>query len=284
MQEISSIRELRDELARLRQGGRRVGLVPTMGALHRGHLALVDDARSLANVVVMSLFVNPLQFRPGEDFERYPRDLERDRTLAASRGVDVLFTPGVEEMYGAGRDVRVLAGETAALWEGAVRPGHFDGVLTVVAKLFNLVQPEVASFGQKDIQQVTLVRQLIEQLNFPVQLSVVPTVREADGLALSSRNVYLGTEERAAATALSRGLRAALLRWEAGERSAAALREAVRAVLDATSGIATDYIAVADGTRLLPVDRAESGTVIAVAARVGTTRLIDNVILGQKGP
>ena len=283
MQQVTTIAELRAALALERKMGRRVALVPTMGALHDGHLALVDDARSRADVVVMSLFVNPLQFRPGEDFERYPRPMEADRKLAEARGVDVLFAPTVAEMYPADREIRIEAGETASLWEGAARPGHFEGVLTVVAKLFNIVQPEVTCFGQKDIQQVTLIRQLIAQLDFPVELSVVPTVREVDGLALSSRNAYLTVADRQAAVALSRALQAAVTRWEAGERAAASLHRAAMKVLDGTTGVVTDYVAVVDGNRMMPVDRAERGTVIALAARVGSTRLIDNVILGQRG-
>lgn len=283
MKHLTTIAELRAALALERKAGRRIALVPTMGALHEGHLALIDDARSRAHVVVMSLFVNPLQFRPGEDFEKYPRTLEADRVLAEARGVDLLFVPTVEEMYGTGREVRIVAGETASLWEGAFRPGHFDGVLTVVAKLFNIVQPDVTCFGQKDIQQVTLVRQVIAQLDFPIELSVVPTVREADGLALSSRNVYLTPADRQAALALSRGLQAAVARWGRGEQSAAALRDAAMTVLAGTAGVVADYVAVVDGSRMLPVDRAEAGTVIAVAARVGSTRLIDNVILGKRG-
>lgn len=283
MQHVTTIAELRTALALARDEGRRIALVPTMGALHEGHLALVDDAKSRADVVVMSLFVNPLQFRPGEDFEKYPRRPEADRALAEARGADILFAPTVEEMYRAGRELRVVAGETAALWEGAVRPGHFEGVLTVVAKLLNITQPDVVCFGQKDIQQVTLVRQLVAELDFPVELSVVPTVREADGLAMSSRNIYLTAADRPAAVALSRALQTAAARWEAGERDAASLRNTATAILNGTAGVATDYVAVVDGSRMMPVDRAEPGTVIAVAARVGSTRLIDNVILGQQG-
>ena len=283
MESIASIPELRAALAPARRAGGRIALVPTMGALHEGHLSLLDDARSRADVVVMSLFVNPLQFRPGEDFEKYPRRPEADRSLAESRGADILFAPAAEEMYGVGSEVRVVAGETATLWEGAARPGHFEGVLTVVAKLLNLVQPDVVCFGQKDIQQVTLVRQMITQLNYPVELAISPTVREPDGLAMSSRNVYLSAADRTAALALSRALRAVAARWEAGERQSAALRDVAAAILDGTAGVATDYVAVADGVRMLPVDRAESGTVVAVAARVGPTRLIDNIILGAPG-
>lgn len=283
MESIATIAELRAALALARRGGRRIALVPTMGALHEGHLALVDDARSRADVVVVSLFVNPLQFRPGEDFEKYPRRPEADRALAEARGANILFAPTIAEMYRAGREVRIVAGETATLWEGAVRPGHFEGVLTVVAKLLNIVQPDVICFGQKDIQQVTLVRQLITQLDFPVELAIVPTVREADGLAMSSRNIYLAATDRPAALALVRSLRAAAARWEAGECNAAALRDAAAAMLNGIVGVTTDYVAVVDGLHMLPVDRADPGTVIAVAAHVGPTRLIDNILLGSPG-
>jgi pantoate--beta-alanine ligase len=189
--ETAAIGELRAWRRAQREQGRRVAFVPTMGALHEGHLALVDEARRQADSTVMSVFVNPLQFGPAEDLARYPRNLDRDRALARERGVDLLFVPEAATMYPAGSEVRVVPGPTADRWEGAVRPGHFAGVLTVVAKLFHLVEPDVACFGQKDIQQVTLVRRMVVDLDWPLRLAVVPTVREPDGLARSSRNVYL---------------------------------------------------------------------------------------------
>lgn len=280
MQEIASIARLRAWRAVQRAAARRVALVPTMGHLHEGHLALVDEARRRADAVVLSIFVNPLQFGPGEDLERYPRDLLRDRSLSESRGVDALFVPSVDEMYPPGMEIRVAAGETAERWEGAARPGHFTGVLTVVAKLFHLVEPEVACFGQKDIQQLTLVRRMLQDLDWPVALAAVPTVRDTDGLALSSRNVYLTPAERADALSLSRGLHSAAAAWRGGERSAAALEGLVRASLGAAPGVGAEYIAVVEPERLRPVESAAAGTIIAVAARVGGTRLIDNVILG----
>jgi pantoate--beta-alanine ligase len=229
----------------------------------------------------MSVFVNPRQFAPGGDFDRYPRDLDRDSALAATRGVDVLFAPPVEEMYGKGTEIVVSAGETAARWEGAFRPGHFDGVLTVVTKLFNIVQPEVACFGRKDVQQVTLVRRLVEELDVPVRLLVVPTLRDDDGLALSSRNAYLSPPERAVALAIPRALQAVIAAWLAGERRPVVLEGVAGDVLRAEPELVTDYIAVADPERLAPAASADAGTVIAIAARVGTTRLIDNTILGE---
>lgn len=281
MREVTSIAALRAWLAIERDHGNRIGFVPTMGYLHEGHLSLVDAARRESDAVVMSLFVNPLQFAPGEDFDRYPRDLERDRALAAARGVAVLFAPDASEIYGADVDLRIAGGDAAARWEGAVRPGHFDGVLTIVAKLFNIVQPDVAFFGQKDIQQVTLIRRMVQQFNFPVRPVVVPTVREPDGLAMSSRNVYLSPAERDSALALSRALRVAEAAWRAGETDGETLRRAMGEVLATAPGLVADYIAIAEPGGLLPVARAARGTVIALAARVGRTRLIDNVILGD---
>ncbi len=281
MDQFSAVAPLRARLDAERAAGRRVALVPTMGYLHRGHLALVAAARADADVVVMSLFVNPLQFAPGEDFDRYPRDLDHDRALAAGAGVDVLFAPGVDEMYRAGRDLRVTMGGAAARWEGAVRPGHFDGVLTVVAKLFNIVAPDVACFGQKDIQQATLIRRMISELDFRIAMRIVPTVRDEDGLALSSRNVYLDAAARARALALPGGLIGAARRWRDGEHDAAILHDHVAAAL-AGAGLEPDYIAVVDPDQLAPVSHAAPGTILAAAVRVGTTRLIDNVILGEE--
>ena len=223
MIEAGGVGELRAWRRAQREQGRRVGFVPTMGALHEGHLCLVDEARRQADSVVMSVFVNPLQFGPGEDLARYPRNLERDRALARERGVDLLFVPAADVMYPPGSEVRVVPGAAADRWEGAVRPGHFAGVLTVVAKLFHLIEPDVACFGQKDIQQVALVRRMIVDLDWPLRLAVVPTARDADGLALSSRNAFLSAEERAQALGLSRGIEAARVAWEAGERDAARL-------------------------------------------------------------
>ncbi|HEU4799621.1 MAG TPA: pantoate--beta-alanine ligase [Gemmatimonadales bacterium] len=280
MLEIEAIGQLRSWRRQQREEGRRVGLVPTMGALHEGHLALVDRARDLTDRVAMSVFVNPLQFGPGEDFTRYPRNLDRDRALAADRGVDLLFVPTVEALYPEGADTRVVPGAAAGRWEGSVRAGHFAGVLTVVAKLFNLVQPDVAVFGQKDIQQVTLVRRMVDDLDFPLRVVVSPTVRDADGLALSSRNVYLDAWAREQALGLSRALVVAEGAFAAGERDSATLEALIREVLVEHPGLREDYIAITDPERLEPVAEAVPGTIVALAARVGTTRLIDNTILG----
>ena len=280
MIEISDIAELRGWLGDERRAGRRIGLVPTMGALHEGHLRLVDEARRHADVVVMSIFVNPLQFGPKEDLSRYPRDLARDRALASARGVDLLFVPSVEAMYPPGADTRVVPGAAAERWEGAVRPGHFAGVLTVVAKLFHLVEPHIACFGQKDIQQFTLIRKMVRDLDLPIELVMVPTARDSDGLALSSRNVYLSAEERLAALAIPSALDLAVAAWRAGERSGKRLEVIVGERLAGSERVVADYIAVVEPEGLTPAGTAGAGTIIAIAARVGTTRLIDNVILG----
>ena len=257
-----------------------VALVPTMGYLHEGHLRLVDEAKRRASVVVMSIFVNPLQFGPHEDFARYPRDLEGDAAKAEKRGVDILFAPHVEEIYSPEREVVVTPLSIAHRWEGASRPGHFTGVLTIVAKLFNIVQPQVAVFGQKDIQQATLIRAMVRDLDFPTQIVIVPTVREADGLALSSRNSYLSEDERRRALVLPRTLRRISQAFDGGQYDAAALEELGWSVLASEPDVQVDYLAIVDPHRLEPVAVAEQGTIVALAARVGSTRLIDNVILG----
>ncbi len=281
MDDIATIAALRTRLDADRAAGRRIGFVPTMGFLHEGHLRLVDAARAANDVVVLSVFVNPLQFAPGEDFERYPRNIDRDRTLAQARGVDVVFAPPREEMYPEPIELRVMAGSTASLWEGAVRPGHFDGVLTVVAKLLNIVEPDVAYFGQKDIQQVTLVRAMVRDLNMRTALHVMPTVRETDGLAMSSRNVYLTPPQRSAARALSQSLQAIVVAWRNGEHNTAALIERAQSLVAAEPLVTPDYIAVVEPQRLHATDRAERGNIAMIAARVGTTRLIDNMILDE---
>ena len=282
MLEFSAISPLRAWLAEQRAAGKCVALVPTMGALHEGHLSLVDAARRRSDVVVMTVFVNPLQFGPGEDFQRYPRALDRDRALAQARAVTALFMPTADVMYPLGAETRVVPGSIADRWEGAMRPGHFVGVLTVVAKLFHLTQPDVAVFGQKDIQQATLVRRMVEDLNFPIEVVVSPTVRESDGLALSSRNAYLDAEGRRQALALSRALRTVDRAWQAGECDPATLQRHMRDEFRMFPGVTVDYIAIADPDRMAPVELATGGTIVAVAGRVGGTRLLDNHILGTE--
>lgn len=272
---IGSIDEVRRAVAERRAAGASVAFVPTMGALHDGHLALVRRARELADLVVVSIFVNPLQFGAGEDLDRYPRTLDADVAALAGEGVELVFAPAVAEMYPDGpSSTRVVAGEVGALYEGASRPGHFDGMLTVVAKLFNIVAPDVVVFGQKDAQQVFLVRRMTRDLDLPLTIEVVPTVREADGLALSSRNRFLDPAARQTALVLSEALQAAA--DAAGDGVDEALAEAVAAFGD-HDGVELDYFVVVDPETFLPVAADASGPALAlVAARVGATRLIDN--------
>jgi pantoate--beta-alanine ligase len=281
VQIIERIEPLRSALDAPRRAGSGIALVPTMGALHEGHLTLVDRARERAGCVVMSLFVNPLQFGPNEDFARYPRDLEGDARLAEDRGVDILFAPQPAELYRGGRAVSVVPTELAARWDGASRPGHFTGVLTVVAKLFNIVQPDVAVFGQKDIQQATLIRAMVRDLDFPVQVVIAPTVREPDGVALSSRNGYLRGTERRRARVLSRALFAMRDAFGRGETSSAALEAIGNDIVGAEPKVKLEYLAVMDADTLEPAPIATVGSIVTIAAQIGTTRLIDNVILGS---
>ena len=255
-----------------------VGVVMTMGALHDGHRRLIAVARQRCAVVVVTVFLNPLQFAPSEDLSRYPRTLDADVALCKEEGVDVVFAPDVEEVYPAGRpQVQVHAGPLGDVLEGASRPGHFDGVLTVVAKLLHLTSPDVAYFGQKDAQQLLLIARMADDLNFPVEVVAVPTVRDPDGLALSSRNTYLTEADRTAALALSRALVAGVA--EEGQ-GADAVRRAARSVLDSEPGITLDYLALVDPATLAEVPDGVTGpALLAVAARVGTTRLIDNAPL-----
>jgi pantoate--beta-alanine ligase len=262
----------------LRDAERPVGLVPTMGALHEGHLALLERARAECATVVMSLFVNPTQFAPGEDLRSYPRSEDGDARLAAAAGVDVVFAPAAPEMYPDGFATTVHVAGVSEHLEGAARgSSHFDGVATVVAKLLNIVGPQVAYFGQKDAQQALVIRRLVRDLDMPVLIEVCPTVRAGDGLALSSRNAYLSDSERVRATALQRGLAAAAAVIAAGERDADAALTPAREEL-AAAEIETEYLEISDPETLAPVARIEGPVLIAVAARVGGARLIDNVI------
>ncbi len=279
MHEVTGLKEMRAWSRAERARSRRIGLVPTMGFLHEGHLQLVDRAKQRADRVVMSIFVNPLQFGPTEDLALYPRDLERDRKLAAERGVDCLFVPDTAAMYPIEPLVRVSPGPMADTLEGATRRGHFVGVLTVVAKLFHIVEPDIAVFGRKDFQQAMLVRRLAADLDFGLEIDVAPTVRELDGLALSSRNTYLKGDDRRAALALSRALRAVEQAWRGGEADPQALQRRGMQTL-AAPGVTPEYLELVD-EQIRPVARVDARTVVVVAARVGTTRLIDNVVLGE---
>jgi pantoate--beta-alanine ligase len=270
---------VRRAIAVARRRGLTIGLVPTMGALHEGHAGLIRAARAETGCVVVSIFVNPTQFGPNEDFQRYPRPLEKDLQLCAREGVDLAFVPEAAMVYPPGFRTFVEVQGLQDLLCGAPRPGHFRGVATVVLKLFNAVQPDIAYFGQKDAQQVRLIRQMVRDLDVPVEVRTCPIVREADGLALSSRNQYLSPDQRRHATVLYQALQEARARVEAGERSAAALRHAVGERLASVPGAVVDYAEVVDYDTLQPLDRLRGQVLIAVAVKFGATRLIDNVLL-----
>jgi pantoate--beta-alanine ligase len=276
---VRTRRELREALA---AANRPIGLVPTMGWLHDGHRSLIRRARTDNATTIATIFVNPRQFNEAADFQRYPRDEARDLAILAEEGVDLVFAPTVDEIYPPGFDTTVTVGDVAKPLEGAARPGHFDGVATVVAILFSLVGAERAYFGQKDAQQVMVIRQMARDLAIPTEVIACPTVRESDGLALSSRNVHLSQEDRAAAPVLRRALLAARGRWEAGERSADRLRDAMWEVLKAEPRATPAYVSVADGRTLAELDRVTDGqpALLSLAVRFGSTRLIDNEPIG----
>jgi pantoate--beta-alanine ligase len=284
MQILSDISELRTALRTLRSSSdqptpRSVGFVPTMGALHAGHRSLVQAARQRCNIVVASIFVNPTQFGPNEDFSRYPRTLQQDCQMLEAEGVDIVFTPTAEAMYPHGASTFVDVEGVSSQLDGASRPGHFRGVATVVTKLFHIVQPDYSFFGQKDAAQVAVLRKMVRDLDFPLEIIVCPTIREPDGLAMSSRNRYLSAEERRQALSLSRALQSAELQAARGEHRASALLQTMRAALQEEPAIRVDYVAAVDPDTLLPVDDVGTGALLAVAAYVGNTRLIDNAVL-----
>jgi pantoate--beta-alanine ligase len=279
MNVVHTVAELRAALLDARRAGRTIGLVPTMGAFHEGHLSLMRRARRDCDVVVVSLFVNPAQFNDPADLERYPRDRERDEALADELGVDHLFAPAVSEVYPHGFATTVSVSEITETLEGAHRGrAHFDGVTTVVTKLFNMVSPDVAYFGQKDAQQALVIRRLVRDLDMPVRIEICPTVREADGLALSSRNAHLSAADRVRATALHRALASVQDAVSAGERDAAALRELARAELQAEA-IDPDYFELVSTETLAPLSRIDGPVLAVLAAHVGGTRLIDNQLI-----
>ncbi len=280
MEILTTIKETRAYLAGQRIQGYTIGLVPTMGYLHDGHLELMRQARQRCDVVVVSIFVNPKQFGPGEDFEQYPRDMERDAALCRQVGVDAVFAPGVEEMYPpGGSKTYVHVEELTEGLCGTSRPGHFRGVTTVVAKLFNIIQPDVAYFGQKDAQQAIVIQRMAVDLDFPVEIVVVPIVREKDGLAMSSRNVYLSTEQRQAAQVLYRSLAAGQRLVEGGERDAGRVTAVMRDVLASEPLARVDYVEIRDAQSLAPLDTIKGRVLLALAVFIGRTRLIDNMIL-----
>jgi pantoate--beta-alanine ligase len=272
--------EMRARAEDQRRDGRRLCLVPTMGYLHAGHVSLLETGRGMADVLVMSLFVNPTQFGPGEDLARYPRDEAGDLEKARAAGVDLVFAPDAAAMYPPGYQTTVEVRELAAPLCGRSRPGHFTGVASVVSKLFHVTLPHVAVFGQKDYQQLAVIRRMVRDLDFGIEIVGRPIVREPDGLALSSRNAYLSPEERAQATCLSRGLRAAEARFASGERRASALVAAARAPIEQAPLARIEYVEMRDGETLAEIDAAAAPAVLAMAVFFGRTRLIDNTLLG----
>lgn len=280
MEVLTTIRDVRAWVATKRSQGGSIGLVPTMGAFHEGHLALMRQAAQECEAVLVSIFVNPTQFGPGEDFERYPRDLEHDLRLAEGVGVTAVFAPAVDEMYPPGSETRVVPGRLAEGLCGPFRPGHFIGVATVVTKLFCICQPDRAYFGEKDYQQLRIIEQMTADLDMPVAIVRCPTVREADGLAMSSRNAYLSAEERIQATAIGRAIQRAAEAVRSGERSARAIEEMVEQEIRSQPLFHTvDYSHVVDPVTLRRLDTIEGEARLCVAARIGTTRLIDNGVL-----
>jgi len=279
MKLVKTIDEMRDVRESTRKSDQRLGLVPTMGALHEGHLSLVRAARDKSNVVAVSIFVNPTQFGPNEDFAKYPRNLEKDSEMLEREHVDVIFAPSVDDMYPAGAVTWVTVEGMSDRLCGKSRPGHFRGVTTVVAKLFHIVQPDVAFFGQKDAAQVAIVRRMVRDLNMPVSIEVCPIIRESDGLALSSRNAYLNPEERKSALVLHRSLQRAENLFENGERNSARLMAAGKEEFKNESSARLDYFEIVDPDSLEPVTTISNRALIAVAGLIGNTRLIDNVIV-----
>ena len=280
MKTARTIAELRRALAHARARGENVGFVPTMGALHEGHLSLVRAAKHRCRCVVVSIFVNPAQFAPNEDLSRYPRTPEKDAELLTQEGTSILFSPSEKEMYEPSPSVWVDVEGLSERNEGRVRPGHFRGVATVIAKLFNIVQPDVAFFGQKDAAQLAVIRRMVRELRYPIEVVGCPIMREADGLAMSSRNVYLSSEERKQAAVLSRSLRAAEAAFRNGVTDGKALTAAVESELR-TERVQIDYVELLDPDTLLPVAQVAQPTLLAIAARVGATRLLDNIVLGS---
>jgi len=279
MQIFKTIENMRAASRATRKAGKRVGFAPTMGALHKGHLSLVQAAKAQSDVVAASIFVNPTQFGPNEDFSKYPRTFERDCELFTKEGVELLFAPALEEMYPAGAVTYVTVEGMSERLCGKSRPGHFRGVTTVVSKLFNIVEPDVAFFGQKDAAQVAIIRRMVRDLNIPVEITACPIVREADGLAMSSRNTYLDPAQRKAALVLHRALQEVQRKFESGERNASKLIEHGRRVFTLEPSARLDYLEIVDTESLDALEKISGAALVAVAAYLGNTRLIDNFVL-----
>ncbi len=279
MKQITTIKEIRKVLKEEKKKGKSIGFVPTMGYFHEGHLELMRQAKKLADVVVVSIFVNPIQFGPAEDYKRYPQDLEKDKSMAQEAGVDYLFIPSVEEMYPGELLTYVDVEKLTLPLCGKFRPGHFRGVATVVAKLFNIIQPDMAFLGEKDYQQLLVVRKMAEDLNFDVKIIPVPTVREEDGLAMSSRNVYLNSEERKASLVLYKSLQLAKDLIKSGEKDAQTIKQAMEAIIRKEPLVGLEYLSICDTCLLDELEKVEKEALIALAAKVGKARLIDNIVM-----
>jgi len=282
MKLIEKIADLREEIKRFKREGKIIGFVPTMGYFHEGHLSLMDIARKRSDVLVVSIFVNPIQFGPNEDYNRYPRDLKRDLKLAEERGVDIVFHPDNREMYQENFQTYVNVEKLTKGMCGKYRPGHFRGVTTVVAKLFNIVQPDIAVFGQKDVQQAIVIKRMVGDLNFPVEIVVGPVIREHDGLAMSSRNTYLNDEERKQAPMIYKALKVAREKVKMGNRDAAKLKEIIENTIATVPLARIEYVEIVDDENLEPVSEVKPGTLAAVAVWFGKTRLIDNIYLMER--
>jgi len=281
MQVIKSVHDMAEEATRLRQAGKRIAFVPTMGNLHEGHLSLMRAAKPQADTLVISIFVNPMQFEPGSDFDAYPRTFREDLKKSEAAGVDIVFAPAEADLYPEGFQTAVAVSEVSKGLCGDFRPGHFRGVATVVLKLFNIVKPHVAVFGEKDFQQLIVIRQMVKDLNLDVAVKGHATVREADGLAMSSRNQYLAPAERQRAALLYKYLQQAKTRFEKGEHRAQALVAGVQSGLASNPGIALEYVSIRDRNTLNPLETVDRPAVMALAVHIGATRLIDNIFLGR---
>ncbi len=282
MKIIHSPKQMQSTMLQLKRQGKKIAFVPTMGALHRGHIELVKRAKEQGEIVVVSIFVNPTQFGPKEDYSKYPRTWREDCRACKAEGVDFIFNPGKDEMYPAGFDTYVVPDKIATVLEGAARPGHFQGVATVVLKLFNVVQPDAALFGKKDLQQTVVIRQMVRDLNIPTKIVIVPTIRDRDQLALSSRNVYLNQLSRSQALTIPRSLVAARKMIDAGERSAAKIRNYIKSRLVKEAEATVDYVSVADEDTLMELTKISGRVAISLACRIGGVRLIDNITLKVK--
>lgn len=282
MRIINSAEKMQQAALSLKREGKRIAFVPTMGYLHEGHASLLREGRTRCDVLVLSIFVNPIQFGPNEDLDSYPRNLDGDCAIARECGVDIVFTPSAAGMYPPGFQTSIRVPELALPLCGASRPGHFDGVATVVAKLFNIVQPDVALFGKKDFQQLAIIRRMTVDLSLPVEIIGMPIVRERDGLAMSSRNAYLSADQRQSALCLSRSIRKVRELYSSGEQRVERLRSAALELIQAESAAVTDYLEFRDAGTLEPVTTAHDTTLMALAVKIGTTRLIDNTVLGEE--